>query len=56
MHVQTIVHGGDFNKYDNFNFTDLFYAWLTILKRGLDGNENLTKKKKYIFDLLGSKD
>ena len=54
MHVQTIVHGGDFNKYDNFNFTDLFYAWLQILKRDLFGNKNL-RKEKYSFDRLGWK-
>ena len=41
MHVYKIVHGGDSNKYDNLNFTKLFYAWLEIFKRYLHGNENL---------------
>ena len=40
MHVYKIMHGGDFNKHDNFSFTKLFYAQLQILKRDLHGNEN----------------
>ena len=55
MHVYKIVHGGEFNKNDNLNFTQLFYAWLQILKRDLNGNEQL-KKNKHFVELLGSKD
>ena len=44
MHVYKIVHGGDFNKHDNFSFTKLFYAQLQILKRDLHGNESLRKR------------
>ena len=54
MHVYKIVHGGEFNKNGNLNFTQLFYAWLHILKRDLYGNEN-SRKKKYYSDLLGWK-
>ena len=49
MHVYKIVHGGEFNNNDNLNFTQLFHAWLQILKRDLHGNE----LKNYVFDLLG---
>ena len=49
MHVYKIVHGGEFNKNGKLNFTQLFYAWLQILKRDLHGNE----LKNYVFDLLG---
>ena len=52
MHVYKIVHGGEFNKNDNLNFTQLFYAWLQILKLDLHRNENL-RRRRYFFDLLG---
>ena len=44
MHVYKIVHGGEFNKKSNLKFTQLFYAWLQILKRDLHGNENSIKR------------
>ena len=52
MHVYKFVHGGEFNKNGNFNFTHIIYAWLQILKRDLHGNENLRKRRT---DLLGWK-
>ena len=54
MHVYKIVHGGDFNKNDNFDFTKLFYAWLQILKRDLHGNVNLRKRNTYLVFWNGS--
>ena len=44
-----IVHGDEFNKNCNLNFTQLFYAWLQILKRDLHGNENLRKRTLYLI-------
>ena len=35
----------EFDKNCNLNFTQLFYAWLQILKRDLHGNENLVKRR-----------
>ena len=45
MHVYKIVHGGEFNKNGNLNFTQLFHAWSQILKRDLHGNENFRKRR-----------
>ena len=45
MHVSKIVHGGAFDKNGNFKFTKLL---LQILKRDLNGNENLIKRKAFI--------
>ena len=45
MHVYKTVHGGEFNKNGNLNFTQLFDAWLQRLKRDLHGNENLTRTR-----------
>ena len=52
MHVYKNVHGGEFNKNGNLNFTHKFCAWLQILKRDLHGNENLLKRRIIFFDLL----
>ena len=57
MHVYKIVHGGVCNQNGIFNFTKLFmhsYKLYQIVKRDLDGNENLRERK--IIYLLGSKD
>ena len=48
--IYKIVHaiGSEFNKNGNnnyLNFTQLFHAWLQILKRDLRGNENLRKRR-----------
>ena len=48
MHVYKIVHGGEFNKNGNLNFTQLFCAWLQFLKRDLHGHENLRRRGRYI--------
>ena len=53
MYVNKIVHGGEFNKNSKSNFTQLFYAWLQILKRDLHGNKNL--RRRIFFYLLGWK-
>ena len=45
MHVYKFVHGGEFNKNGKLNFTEIFYAWLQILKRDLHGHENITKRR-----------
>ena len=54
MHVYKIVHGGEFNKKSNLKFTQLFYAWLQILKRNVHGNENLRKRRMFCILWDGS--
>ena len=43
MHVYKIVRWGELNRNCNLDFTQLFYAWLQMLKRDLHGNENLRR-------------
>ena len=52
MYVNKIVHGGEFNKNSKSNFTQLFYAWLQMLKRDLHGNENLIRRRTIYNNLI----
>ena len=43
MHVYKMLHEGEFTKNDNFNYWKVYetnHAWLQIVKRDLNGNEN----------------
>ena len=60
MHVYKFVHGSDFSRTGNFNFTKLFMhgnmPWLQNLKGDLNGNENLRQRNNIFKSTLGSED